>query len=457
MKFIPHPYQEYCVHRIIDDPAVGLFLDMGLGKTVITLTAINELKYNRFQANKILVIAPKKVAEATWSREAEKWDHLQHLRVVRCLGPKRDRMRALASKADVYVINRENVTWLVDYYRNGWPFDMVVIDELSSFKSSKAKRFKALSWVRPKMRRVVGLTGTPSPNSLEDLWAEVYLLDEGKRLYPRIGQFRSRYFNPGMRGPAGEVYSYEPKTGSGEAIEDAISDICISMKADDYLQLPDLVSTTVPVQLDVKARKAYDEMERTMLLEVDDTEIDAGSAAALSVKLLQLANGAVYDETGGVARIHDCKIEALLETVEALEGKPALCFYNFKHDRNRILAALPDLRVRCYTGPEDGDAWNRGEIDILLAHPASTAYGLNLQQGGNHIIWFGLNWSLELYQQANARLYRQGQKERVIIHHLVAEGTRDEDVMEALEAKGDVQDALLESLKVRIRKARATM
>lgn len=456
MEFKPHRYQQYCIDRILKEPAIGLFLDMGLGKSVITLTAINKLKYDRFQICKVLVIAPKKVAEATWTREAEKWDHLHLLRIEKVLGSATERKRALSRDADVYVINRENVQWLVDYLRNDWPFDMLVIDELSSFKSSKAKRFKSLTWVRPKVKKVVGLTGTPAPNSLEDLWAEVYLLDEGKRLYPRIGQFRTRFFDPDKRGPQGQVFNYKAKEGASGSINEAISDICISMKADDYLQLPEMTSVTVPVVLDKKARAKYDELEKTMLLQVDEDLIDVNSAVALSNKLMQLANGAVYDEDRKVVPIHDCKIEAFMETVEALQGKPAITFYCFQHDRDRILAALAktDLRVRMYKRPEDGDAWNRGEIDILLAHPASTAYGLNLQEGGSHIIWFGLNWSLELYQQANARLYRQGQKNRVIIHHLVAEGTRDEDVMEALQAKGDVQDALLESLKARIKKVR---
>jgi len=456
MEYRPHEYQKYCIDRVVNENAVGLFLDMGLGKSVITLTAIDILKYDRFEIRKVLVIAPKKVAETTWTTEANKWDHLSKLRVVKVLGTSMQRIRALSRTADIYVINRENVQWLVDYYKTDWPFDMVVIDELSSFKNGKAKRFKSLTWVRPKIRRIVGLTGTPAPNSLEDLWAEVYLLDEGKRLYPKIGQFRARYFNPGMRGPQGEVYSYLPKDGASETINSAIADICVSMKAEDYLELPELLSVTVPVELDPKAAKAYREMERTALLEVDEGTIDAGTAAALSIKLLQIANGAVYDEDRNVLHIHDCKIEAFMELVEQLHGKPALVFYSFKHDRDRILEALAktDLRVRSYQGPEDGDAWNSGQVDILLAHPASTAYGLNLQEGGNHVIWFGLNWSLELYQQANARLYRQGQKERVIIHHLIAVGTRDEDVMEALEAKGDVQDHLLESLKARIEKVR---
>ena len=456
MEYRPHEYQKYCTQRVVSEDAIGLFLDMGLGKSVITLTAIDILKYDRFDIQKVLVIAPKKVAETTWTTEAAKWDHLSKLRVVKVLGSALQRKRALAMTADVYVINRENVQWLVDYYRTEWPFDMVVIDELSSFKSNKAKRWKSLTWVRPKIKRIVGLTGTPAPNSLEDLWAEVYLLDEGKRLYPKIGQFRTRFFNPGQRGPQGEVFSYYPKEGASESINSAISDICVSMKAEDYLELPEMLSVTVPVELDAKAAKAYREMERTALLEVDEGTIDAGTAATLSIKLLQIANGAVYDEDKNVLRIHDCKIEAFMELVEALNGKPALVFYSFKHDRDRILEALAktSLRVRSYQGPEDGDAWNSGQVDILLAHPASTAYGLNLQEGGNHVIWFGLNWSLELYQQANARLYRQGQKEKVIIHHLIAEGTRDEDVMEALEAKGDVQERLLESLKARIEKVR---
>lgn len=453
MKFVPHAYQKYCIHRLLADEALGLFLDMGLGKTVITLTAVNDLKYNRFLISKVLVIAPKKVAEATWSKEAAKWDHLKLLRVVPVLGSVQKRIRALNTPADIYVINRENVPWLVDYYRNAWPFDMVVVDELSSFKNHQAKRFKALSWVRSHIKRIVGLTGTPAPNGLLDLWAQVYLLDQGQRLGKRITHYRERYFEPDRRDRE-RVFTYAPKPGADEVIRNLIGDICISMKAEDYLELPDCLMNVVPVALDTKARTAYRKLERELLLEVDEQVIDAGSAAVLTNKLLQVCNGAVYTENREVVEIHNCKVEAFMELVEGLNGKPALVFYNFQHDLTRLEKALAKtgLRVRRLTGPQDEANWNNRQIDILLAHPASAAYGLNLQEGGNHVIWFGLNWSLELYEQANKRLHRQGQTEKVIIHHLVVEDSRDEDVMAALEDKGRTQDKLMESLKARIEK-----
>lgn len=454
MNFKPHNYQKYCINRMIADNNLGLFLDMGLGKTIITLTAINELKYNRFQIRKVLVIAPKKVAEGTWSTEKDKWDHLKLLRISTVLGSEKKRIKALNTPADIYIINRENVVWLVEYYRNNWPFDMVVIDEFSSFKSNKAKRFKSLTWVRSHINRFVGLTGTPAPNGLMDLWAEVYLLDGGERLGKTITGYREKYFEPNQRSRE-MIYSYSPKKGANEVIQDKISDICISMKAEDYLELPDIIYDTIPVILDSKAKKAYEELEKQMLLQVDpETVIDVTSAAALTNKLLQLSNGAMYDENREVHEIHKCKIEAFMELIEKLQGKPALVFYNFKHDLDRIMKALEKtkLKVRVLKNVDDQKAWNDKEVDILLAHPASAAYGLNLQEGGNHVIWFSLNWSLELYQQANKRLHRQGQKEKVIVHHLVSSGTRDTDVMLALESKGEVQDLLLESLKARIDK-----
>ena len=400
------------------------------------------------------MIAPKKVAEGTWTREKDKWDHTRILRVSPVLGSQAKRIRALNTPADLYIINRENVCWLVDYYRNSWPFDMVVVDESSSFKSHSAKRFKALAGVSGKIDRMVELTGTPSPNGLEDLWSQVYLLDGGERLGKRYTQFRERYFQPDRRGADGMVYSYAAKPGTEQSILDKISDICISMKAEDYLQLPDITYHEIPVELDAKAEKAYRELERKMVLELpEEEEISVTSAAALSNKLLQLANGAVYDEDRSVHEVHGCKIEAFLELVESLQGKPVLVFYNFQHDRERILKALSGsgLRVRELKTTRDEDDWNAGQIDVLLAHPASSAYGLNLQQGGNHVVWFGLTWNYELYTQANKRLHRQGQTEKVIIHHLVCTGTRDEDVMRALEKKDDVQNWVMESLKARIR------
>lgn len=458
MIFKPHAYQQHCIEQILKVKKLGLFLDMGLGKTVTTLTAVKELKYNRFQVRRVLIIAPKKVAEGTWTKEAAKWDHTKMLRVSPVLGSQTKRIRALNTPADLYIINRENVVWLVDYYRNAWPFDMVVVDESSSFKSHSAKRFKALASVGSYIDRLVELTGTPSPNGLDDLWAQVFLLDGGERLGKRYTQFRERYFQPDKRGADGMIYSYEVKPGSEGSILERISDICISMKAEDYLQLPDITYHEIPVELDSKASKAYYEMEREMVLALpeDEEEISVTSAAALSNKLLQLANGAVYDEDHSVHEVHGCKVEAFMELIESLQGKPALVFYNFQHDRTRILKALEKtgLRVRELKTTQDEDDWNARKIDILLTHPASSAYGLNLQQGGNHVIWFGLTWNYELYTQANKRLHRQGQEEKVIIHHLICSGTRDEDVMEALKRKDDVQSWVMESLKARIRRYR---
>ena len=455
MEYTPHDYQRHCINRIIDTPRLGLFLDMGLGKTSIVLSAVKELKYNRFAVSKVLVIAPKKVAEGTWSKEKDKWDHTRSLRISRVLGSEKKRIRALYETADIYIINRENVVWLVDFYKNDWPFDMVVIDESSSFKSHKAKRFKALSAMAPRIKRIVELTGTPSPNGLADLWAQLYLLDEGARLGTRYAGFRERYFDAGPR-HNGIVYKYSAKQGSEEAILSAISDICVSMKASDYLELPDCIMHEVPVELDPKAAKAYRELEREMVLELPDDEVTVTSAAALSNKLLQLGNGAIYGEDHSVHEVHGCKIEAFMELIESLSasGKSALVFYNYQHDRERLQKALAKtgLVVRELKTTEDEDDWNAGKIDILLTHPASSAYGLNLQQGGNHVVWFGLNWNYELYTQANKRLHRQGQTEKVIIHHLVCEGTRDEDVMAALARKDDVQQFVMESLKARIKR-----
>ncbi|GIN37812.1 DEAD/DEAH box helicase [Heyndrickxia oleronia] len=453
MKFIPHSYQRYCIDRVLTTPALGLLLDMGLGKTVITLTAVMDLKYNRFTINKVLVIAPKKVAESTWAKEKDKWDHLQLLRISTVLGSQAKRIKALNTPADIYVINRENIPWLVEYYRNSWPFDMVIVDEFSSFKNHQAKRFKSLKWVRPHIKRIVGLTGTPAPNGLLDLWAQVYLLDGGERLGKTITGFRERYFEPDQRN-RDRVFTYSPKNGADEKIQQLIGDICVSMKAEDYLELPDITYNTIPVNLDSKAQKSYDKLEEEMLLQVDGATIDAGSAAVLTNKLLQLCNGAVYDEERNIVNIHDSKIEAFMELIEGLNGKPALVFYNFQHDRERLIKALSktSLRIRDLKTPQDETDWNNRQIDILLAHPASAAYGLNLQQGGNHVIWFGLNWSLELYQQANKRLHRQGQTEKVIIHHLAVVGGVDEDVAAALENKTNTQDQLMVALKARIEK-----
>lgn len=445
-----HKYQQHCVDKILELDNVGLFLDMGLGKTLITLTSINALKYDQFKINKVLVIAPKKVAEATWQNEVKKWPNLRHLRVSTVLGTEKQRIKALNTPADIYIINRDNVVWLVDLYQNNWPFDMVVCDEFSSFKSHKSKRFKALKAVRPHIKKLVGLTGTPSPNGLLDLWSQIYLLDGGERLGRSYYGFRANYFKSDYMG-----HNFDPLKDTESTVTQKISDICISMKAEDYLDLPPVTDNIIPVKLTPKAEKAYKTMERDMVLAIPDAEdIDATSAAALSNKLLQLANGAVYDGEHNYHEIHDCKIDAFMELLEQLNGKHALVFYNYKHDLARLQEVLKKtkLRVRLLKTPEDQKDWNDGKIDVLLTHPASSAYGLNLQEGGNHVIWFGLNWNYELYVQANKRLHRQGQKEKVIIHHLVTEGTRDEDVIEALRRKEDVQDFVLESLKARIRK-----
>ena len=456
MKFVPHAYQRYSINRLLTDEAIGLLLDMGLGKTSIVLTAVNDMKYNRFWINRTLVIAPKKVAETTWSNETKKWDHLKLLRVVPVLGTAAKRIKALNTPGDIWVINRENVPWLVEYYRNDWPFDMVVVDESSSFKNHQAKRFKALTWVRKHIKRIVLLTGTPAPNGLIDLWAQIYLLDEGQRLGRKISHFRERYFSPDQRDRE-HVFSYAPKPGADEAIQGLLGDICVSLKAEDYLELPECIDVTVPVILDSKAKAAYDKFEKEMLLEVDETTIDAGSAAVLTNKLLQFCNGAVYGPDREIVEIHNCKIEVFLELIEGLNGKPALVFYNFQHDLARIKAALrdSDLRIRELNTPQDEMDWNNRQIDVLLAHPASAAYGLNLQDGGNHVIWFGLNWSLELYQQAVKRLHRQGQTQKVVNHRLAVVGGVDEDVLAALEDKSGTQDRLMEALKARIAEVKA--
>lgn len=457
MIYEPYPYQQYCAARIVADAAVGLFLDMGLGKTVITLDAINTLRYDRWAVQRVLIIAPKKVAEGTWTKEAQKWEHLRHLRISAVLGSQQKRLRALATPADIYVINRDNVAWLVDYFKNAWSFDMVVLDESSSFKNSQSKRFKALKLVRSRINRLVELTGTPASNGLIDLWAQIYLLDGGARLGRTLGQYRERFFDPDKRSRT-QIFSYTPKDGSMEYIQQVIGDICVSMKAEDYLNLPDRMFDDVPVVLDDKARKAYRQLERDLLLELDEGQIIAASAGALTGKLLQLCNGAVYDSEKRPLAIHNCKVEAFLEVLEQLNGQHCLVFYNFQHDRDRLLAALEPLglRVRVYQNAADEDAWNAGEIDVLLAHPASCAYGLNLQNGGHHIVWFGLTWSLEQYEQANKRLHRQGQRHPVIVHHLVVQGGMDEDVIESLRAKGNTQEALMDALKARIKKARET-
>lgn len=455
MIFKPYAYQQYCIDRIVSQPKIGLFLDMGLGKTVITLSALRELKVNRWAIGKVLVVAPKKVAEDTWQTEAGKWNHLRDLRVVGVLGTATQRENALRQPADVYVINRENVVWLVDFYRHKWPFDTVVLDESSSFKNWQAKRFRALRSELPRIDRLIELTGTPSPHGLMDLWAQVFLLDGGKALGRTISVYRDLFFLPDKRNRM-TVYSWKAKSGAEQEIYAALSDLCVSMKSSDYLTLPELIYDDIPVRLDPAAQKAYDSLEREAVLAVDEETLTANNAAALSNKLLQLCNGAVYNEDGEAVEIHNCKIEALLEVVEQLNGQHAVICYQFVSDCERLERALAKtgLRVKTYRSAADKDAWNAGEIDLLLIHPASCGYGLNLQDGGHHIIWFGLTWNLEDYQQANKRLHRQGQKYPVIVHHLVVRGGRDEDVIQSLARKDATQEELLEALKARIRKAK---
>lgn len=391
------------------------------------------------------------MAEDTWSTEVEKWDHLKHLRISKILGTKKQRKEALKKEADVYITNRENVDWLVTECFDSWIWDMVIIDELSSFKSSKAKRFRALKKVRPYFKRIVGLTGTPAPNSLIDLWPQVYLLDGGERLGKTITGFKDRYFNPGRRNGY-VVYNWELKEGAEEAIQNKISDICISMKANDYLDLPERMDNRVEIILSKKSMEIYKKLEKDLIIELDEEDITAANAAVLTNKLLQMANGAIYSENKEVVNIHDEKLEKLEEIIDTSNGKSVLVFYNFKHDYNRISEMLTNKKIIYQTlnTSEDIKKWNEGEIQVALLHPASAGHGLNLQYGGNIIVWFGLTWSLELYQQANARLHRQGQKETVIIHHLIAKGTVDEDIMSALANKEINQNMLLEAVKARL-------
>lgn len=448
--FTPYPYQTFAIRQILKKPALALFLDMGMGKTAITLTAIDELVNEEFAVSRVLVIAPKRVAESTWTDEAGKWEHLQDLRVVSLLGSVNEREVALKERADIYVINRENIVWLVNRFGVRWPFDMVVIDESSSFKNHQSKRFKALRSVRPLVRRLVELTGTPSPNGLMDLWSQLYLLDRGERLGKTIGEYRRNYFTPGY-GSGFVTYVWNPLPNAQKDIEEKISDICVSMKSADYLELPPLIYNTVKVKLG-DAMETYKRLEKDFILQIGDADIVASSAAALSGKLLQLANGACYNEDGTVTEVHDAKLEALKEVSALNEHKPLLVFYWFKHDLERLRKAFP--KARTLDNKKSIEQWNAGKIPMLLVHPASAGHGLNLQYGGNIVVWFGLSWSLELYQQANKRLHRNGQKHTVVIHHLVAEGTIDEQVMGALSKKKVTQDDILEAVKAKIEKYR---
>jgi len=444
MQYNPHEYQIYAKEFAITHPACALLLDMGLGKTVITLTALWELLFDYFEISKVLVIAPLRVAEDTWSSECDKWDQLKGLRISKVLGNAVKRKTALCEKADIYIINRENVEWLIQ--NHSFDFDMVVIDELSSFKSNQSKRFKALRKVRPAVKRIIGLTGTPSPNGLMDLWSEMNLLDMGERLGRFIGGYRERYFMPDKRN-RDVVFSYKPREGAEEAIYKKLEDICISMKAIDYLDMPECIYNTVELQLSENEKSQYQQLERDMILPFAEGDIDAVNAAVLSNKLLQLSNGAVYDENRKVLHIHDRKLDALEDLIEAANGKPVLIFYAYQHDRDRIVERF---HARVIDTSADIKVWNEGKIPIAIVHPASAGHGLNLQFGGSTAIWFGLTWSLELYNQANARLWRQGQKNTVVIYHLVTKGTVDEDVLTALERKDMTQEALIEAVKARI-------
>lgn len=442
--FTPHPYQQAAIDAIIDKPSVGLWMEMGLGKTVVTLTAIDTLIYDAAEIRRVLVVAPKKVAEATWQDEAQKWDHLQHLRISTVLGTEAQRIAALNTPADVYIINRENCYWLVGHYGRHWPFDMVVLDEASSFKNHAAQRFKALKAVRPKIAKVVELTGTPAPNNLLDLWAQIYLLDQGERLGKYITHYRQAYFWP-------TEYSWEAKDGAGDAIRRKISDLVLSFKAADLLELPEKIVEDVPVVLDAKAAAAYKTMEKQCLLQVDGEAITAQQAASLTNKLLQLCNGSLYDDDGQMHQIHRCKLDAFDELIDQLDGQKALVFYHFRFDEEQLVETLKHnhsgLRVAVLRDNRDAAAWNTGEIDVLLAQPASCAYGLNLQQGGHHLIWYSMPWSLELYAQGEARLYRQGQKQSVIVHRLIVKHGADELVVKALNSKDRNQNALMQALK----------
>lgn len=456
MIFTPHNYQRYAIERIINTPYVGLFLEMGLGKTVCVLTAIQQLIDN-LEISKVLVIAPLRVAQSVWVQEIAKWEHLTDLRAVRVLGTEKQRIKALNSDADIYVINRENVQWLVAHYSGRRiPFDMVVLDELSSFKNHKSARWKAMRNIRPRLSRVVGLTGTPAPNGLIDLWGQVYLLDQGNALGKFVTNYRQRYFVPG-RSNGQVVFDYKLQESGEQRIYDAISGFCVSMKAEDYLTLPACTYHDINVQLTDKLQASYKEFEKEQVLslpEEEDGTISAVNAAGLSNKLLQFASGAVYDADKNVKHLHDVKLDALVELVEEANGKPVLLFYQFKHEIPRIRQALKGYHVEVMNDDSCIDRWNNGEIPVLLAHPASTAYGLNMQRGGNIIIWYGLNWALELYQQANARLNRQGQTKPVHVYHLLVEGTMDVEVAKALNGKVATQDGLMNAIKAVVERYR---
>lgn len=446
MKFVPHPYQEYAITRILDTPHIGLFLDMGLGKTVSALTAVDRLINDRFEVRRVLVIAPLRVAKLTWAAEVDKWDHLS-LKVSKVLGNESKRLQALAENADIYVINRENVPWLVDLYKGKrWPFDMVIIDESSSFKNPRSLRFRALRKVLPQIKRMVLLTGTPSPRSLMDLWPQLYLLDRGERLGRTLTAYRSAYFRPG-KSNGFTIYEWLPNKDAEEKIYKAIGDICVSMSAADWLDIPEKMDNIIEVELPLKARKIYDTLKRDYAITIQQDDITAVNAAVLTGKLLQVANGALYHDDKTYTEIHKAKIDALKELAESATT-PVIVFYWLKSDLERLKREFP--KARTLEDEKDLTDWNNGKIDMLLLHPSSAGHGLNLQAGGHTIIWFGLTWSLELYQQANARLHRQGQRSSVIVHHILARDTMDERVLKALQQKRMGQDSLLAAVRAEI-------
>lgn len=447
MKYNPHSYQEYAIKFIESHPISALFLDMGLGKTSITLTAVNELLFDSFEVKKVLVIAPLRVARNTWCDEIKKWDHLSNIKYSIVVGTEKERISALNEKADIYIINRENVDWLVNKSGYKFDFDMVVIDELSSFKNHQSKRFKSLMKIRPKVKRIVGLTGTPSSNGLMDLFAEFKVLDLGERLGYFIGQYRNTYFKPDKTNGA-IVYSYKPLPNAEDSIYEKISDITVSMKASEYLKMPELVISNYKVEMSDNEKKQYDEMKKNLICEIKDGEITVSNAGSLSNKLSQFANGAVYDDEQNIVEIHSRKLDALEDIIESMNGKPLLVAYWYKHDLQRIKKRFDVREIK--TGKDIAD-WNKGKIPVALIHPASAGHGLNLQQGGSTIVWFGLTWSLELYQQTNGRLYRQGQKNTVVIQHIVTKGSIDEQILKALERKNKTQEDLIEAVKANLK------
>lgn len=443
MKYKPHSYQEYAIRYIETHPISALLIDMGLGKTSITLTAISNMLFDSFEVCKVLVIAPLRVAKNTWTDEIKKWEHLNSLSYSLIIGNESERLSALSKKADIYIVNRENIDWLVNKSGYKFDFDMVVIDELSSFKNHQSKRFKSLMKVRPLVKRIVGLTGTPSSNGLMDLFAEFKILDMGKRLGYFIGQYRNTYFKPDkMNGPI--VYSYKPLPNAENAIYEKISDITVSMKANEYLKMPELLTSNYVVELSNSEKNQYDEMKKSLVLEITDGEITASNAASLSNKLCQLSNGAIYDDEQNIVEIHDRKLEALEDIIESMNGNPLLIAYWYRHDLERIKSRFS---VREIKTSEDISDWNDGKIPVALIHPASAGHGLNLQNGGSTLVWFGLTWSLELYQQTNARLYRQGQKNTVVIQHIITKGTIDEQILKALKKKNKTQSDLIDAVK----------